>query len=115
MTEEQLNAIDTLRSKNVELAGIIGNATVVAASKTAELIGSMDDAKDVLDAMKVFETISKVHGLSPKETQANIQINAINGFEFIELDEEDIKQISLDEEFEEAEYDIELEEGIEGE
>lgn len=116
MTGEQKNAIDNLRSGNYELSTLMKNAVLTAVKRQTEMMSELDDPNDLLTAVKVIETSSKIVGLSPKETQANIQINAINGFEFIELGQDDIAQIEMQEEFEEAEYDsIEFEEGVEDE
>lgn len=104
MTDEQKNAIDNLRSGNYALSEIMKDAVNVAVQQTANLIHTLKDPDDLLTAVKVLETSSKIVGLSPKETQANIQINAINGFEFIELDTEEVRQIAYEEDFE-AEYD----------
>ena len=103
MTDKQQQAIDNLRSGNVNLAHLIKDATEQAVRKAAELIKCADNAKDLKDSIAVIESSAKIVGLSPKESQTNIQINAINGFEFIEIDAEEVKQIRYDEEFEDAE------------
>lgn len=107
MTDEQQKAIDNLRSNNYKLSDIIRDAVFKAAEKTRELIVASDNPKDLLDAIRVLETSAKMVGLSPKDSQVNVQINAISGFEFIELDLEEIKQISKQEEFEEAQLAVE--------
>jgi hypothetical protein len=105
MTDEQQTAIDTLRSGNLVLANLVKEAVKDAVHKSAKLITQADTAIDLLNAIKALETSTKIVGLSPKETQTNIQINAINGFSFIEIDSEDIKQLVAKEDFEEGEYD----------
>lgn len=107
MTDEQMNAVEHLRSGNMKLAEIKVNALHVAAQRSAEFIASAEDTVELLNGVKVLETIGKMVGLTPKETTANIQINAVNGFDFIELDEEDVKQITTVEDFEEADIDEE--------
>lgn len=102
MTDEQMSAVEHLRSGNMQLAEIKVNALKIAAEKSAAFIASATDTVELLNGVKVLETIGKMVGLTPKETTANIQINAVNGFDFIELDEDDFKQISMIEEYEEA-------------
>ena len=104
MTDEQQTAIDTLRSGNLSLAALVKNAVNDAVRKSAELIQVSDNPVDLLNSIKALETSAKIVGLSPKETQTNIQINAINGFDFIEFDDAEIRQITNNDEYEEAEY-----------
>ena len=103
MTDEQQSAIDNLRSGNLELSNLVKDAVNKAVKKSAEMMDELEDPTELLTNVKVLSEASKIVGLSPKESQVNMQINAINGFDFIELDEEDIRQISCEEEFEEAE------------
>lgn len=97
------NAIDNLRSGNFLLSNLVKEAVKDSVLKAAEFIRESEDPNDLLTAIKVMETATKMVGLSPKETQTNIQINAINGFDFIEIDVEEIKQLTHKEEFEEGE------------
>ena len=103
MTEEQQSAIDNLRSGNFELSTSVRDAVQKAVSKSAQLISELDDVNELLTAVKVLEVSTKMVGLTPKETQTNIQINAINGFDFIEIGEADVIQLRLEESFEDAE------------
>jgi len=103
MTDEQQKAIDNLRSGNVQLADIIKDATYAAVEKASEFINTASDSKSLKESINVIESAAKIVGLSPKESQTNIQINAINGFEFIEMTTDDIKQITATEEFIESE------------
>ena len=105
MTEEQQNAIDTLRSGNGTLAILVRDAVNLAVRKSAELINEADNATDLLSSIKALETSAKIVGLTPKESQTNIQINAINGFEFIEIDSESILQLTHNDDYEDYEYD----------
>ena len=101
VNESQEKAIESLRSGNTKLAGIIKDATMNAVVKATELIGESDNARDLKNCIDVIESATKIVGLSPKEAQTNIQINAINGFEFVEIDAEDIKQLQTIEVFDE--------------
>lgn len=103
MTDEQQKAIDELRSGNLKLATLVRDGVNEAVRKSIDLIGSAENANDLLNSIRALETSTKIVGLSPKESQTNIQINAINGFEFIEIDAVDIAQITRKDEFEEAE------------
>lgn len=105
MTDEQQKAIDVLRSDNHKLASLVKDAVNHAVVKSSEMILSADSAKDLKSAIDSLETAAKIVGLSPKESQTTIQINAINGFDFIEMDEAEVFQLELQESFEEAEYD----------
>ena len=102
MNESQEKAIESLRSGNTKLAGIIKDATMNAVVKATELINESDNARDLKNCIDVIESATKIVGLSPKEAQTNIQINAISGFEFIEVDEDDIVQIQHSEVFDES-------------
>ena len=102
--KENEDAIENLRSKNLVLSSVVRDALMDAVVKSGELINEAEDANDLLSAVKVLETATKMTGLSPKEVQANVQINAINGFTFLEIDADDIAQIETTEEYEEAEY-----------
>lgn len=107
MTEEQQNAIDNLRSGNFALSNIVKDFASTVAIKASEIARGSEDIKELSECAKTVETVAKMVGLSPKESQVNVQINAINGFEFIEMDDEDIVQLTHNEEFEEAEIDAE--------
>jgi len=94
MTDEQQKAIDVLRSGNIELAELVKNATRMAVKKAVVMIGKATDPKELQISMSTIESATKVVGLSPKESQTNIQINAINGFEFIEYDGEELIELT---------------------
>ena len=102
MTDEQQKAIDELRSGNLKLASLVRDGVNEAVRKSIDLIGSAENANDLLNSIRALETSTKIVGLSPKESQTNIQINAINGFEFVEIDAIDIAQITRRDEYEEA-------------
>jgi hypothetical protein len=102
MTDEQQKAIDELRSGNLKLASLVRDGVNEAVRKSIDLIGSAENANDLLNSIRALETSTKIVGLSPKESQTNIQINAINGFEFVEIDAIDIAQITRKDEYEEA-------------
>ena len=105
MTDEQQKAIDNLRSGNYNLSSTVRDFAKVVAEKALTKVQASDDIREINEAAKAVETVTKMVGLSPKENQVNVQINAVNGFEFIPLDEEDILQLT-----EEAEYeDVEVE------
>lgn len=104
MTDEQQKAIDNLRSGNYNLSSTVRDFANVVAAKALDIAKDSEDIKELNEAAKTIETVTKMVGLSPKESQVNVQINAVNGFEFIPLDEEDIKQLSVNEDFEDAEY-----------
>lgn len=101
MTDEQQTAIDVLRSSNHSIATTMKNAVDAAVKRASEFINDAEDISDVLNGIKVIESAGKIVGLTPKETQTNIQINAINGFEFIAVDEADLIQIQMEESFDE--------------
>ena len=101
MTDEQQTAIDTLRSSNNSIALSMKSAVESAVAKANDFINEAQDIGDVLNGIKVIESAGKIVGLTPKETQTNIQINAINGFDFIPIDEADIIQLQMEESFEE--------------
>jgi len=99
MTDENEKAIEELRSGNTKLASLIKDATMSAVKKASEMIACADNSKSLKDSISVIESAAKIVGLSPKEAQTNIQINAINGFEFIEMDVDEIRQLQHNEEF----------------
>ena len=102
--KENEDAIENLRSKNLVLSSVVRDALMDATVKSRGLINEAESANDLLSAVKVLETAAKMVGITPKEVQANVQINAINGFSFVEIDADDIAQIETVEEYEEAEY-----------
>ena len=111
MDDKQQNALDNLRSGNHKLSSIARDAIYNAVVKASQFINDAEDSNDLLTNIKVLETATKMVGLTPKESNTHIQINAINGFEFIQINEADILQISSSEEYEEAEYEDEYYEG----
>ena len=102
MTEEQERAITNLRSGNLELSSLVKDAVLASITRASEMIPKTSSPRDLNDCIKVIETASKVVGLSPKESQTNIQINAINGFEFIEYTEDELPVLTQS--VEDAEY-----------
>ena len=98
-TNTQQSAIENLREGNFNLSNVVKNAVNLTVNKTTELIGTTDDINELLTAIKVIETSCKIVNLTPREAQVNVQINAISGFDYIELDEEDIIQITQEEVF----------------
>lgn len=107
MSELQEQAIDNLRSGNLKLSSVVKDFSIMAANKAYEIASQTDDIRELNEATKVIEGVSKMVGLSPKESQLNVQINAVNGFEFVMIDDEDIKQLTFDEIYEEADVDEE--------
>jgi len=107
MNEVQENARNNLKSGNLELSEVMKNMTLLVVEKAYKIAKDTDDVRELRECINIGESASKITGLSPKESQMNVQINAINGFDFIEIDEEDIKQITVNEEYEEAEIDEE--------
>ena len=107
MNKEQENAIDNLRSDNFELSNLVKSAVNVSVKKSIDMLENIDDPNELLTIVKTIETATKIVGLSPKESQTNVQINAINGFDFVEIDKEEVIQLSVIEEFEEGEIDEE--------
>jgi hypothetical protein len=105
MTDAQQTSLDALRSGNVELATITKNIMLKIAKKTGDMVEEAENVNDLLAASRVMETVTKTVGLSPKESNLNVSINAVNGFDFIEVDEEEIAQLTMTETFEEATYD----------
>jgi len=99
--EQQLDAIDNLRKGNFALSEVMKDAVNIGVVKASELMEGSDDLNELLTGMKLIETAGKITGLSPREQQMNVQINAISGFEFMELEEEDIKQITIEEVYDE--------------
>ena len=99
--EKQQTAIDVLRSSNNNIALSMKDAVESAVKRASEFIDGAEDITEVLNGIKVIESAGKIVGLTPKETQTNIQINAINGFDFIPIDEADIIQLQMEESFEE--------------
>jgi len=104
MTETQEKAIDNLRSGNYNLSNTVKDFAEVVASKALSIAQVTDDIRELNEATKTMETVTKMVGLSPKESQMNVQINAVNGFDFIELDEDDMKQLEQVDDYEEADY-----------
>ena len=110
MTEEQQDAIDSLRSGNMSLAQLMKSTVELALEKNKTTLAEGDgDVNDILSAIRVVETAGKIVGLTPKETQTNISLNAVVGFDFIEVDEEDIRQITGQDEYEDADLEDEEE------
>ena len=99
--EKQQTAIDVLRSSNNNIALSMKDAVESAVKRASEFIDGAEDITEVLNGIKVIESAGKIVGLTPKETQTNIQINAINGFDFIPIDEADIIQLQMEDSFEE--------------
>jgi hypothetical protein len=103
MTGIEENAVDNLRSGNVKLATLTRDAIYKAAQKASQFIGESEDSNDLLTNIKVLETATKMVGLTPKESSLNVQINHVTGFDFIEVDSEEIAQLQYDDSYE-AEY-----------
>ena len=102
MTEDQGTAIDNLRSGNYQLSELMKDTVHNALVKNKQLLEDAEDVDEVLSAIKVVETAGKITGLSPKETQTNISLNAVVGFDFIEVNADDLLQLSQEDDFEEA-------------
>jgi len=103
MIDIEQNAVDNLRSGNVKLATLTREAIYKAAQKASQLIDESEDSNDLLTNIKVLETATKMVGLTPKESSVNVQINHVTGFDFIEVDSEEIAQLQYDDSYE-ADY-----------
>ena len=103
MTDIEENAVDNLRSGNVKLAALTRDAIYKATEKASGFIDESEDSNDLLTSIKVLETATKMVGLTPKESSLNVQINHVTGFDFIEVDSDEIAQLQYDDSYE-AEY-----------
>ena len=103
MIDIEQNAVDNLRSGNVKLATLTREAIYKAAQKASQFIGESEDSNDLLTNIKVLETATKMVGLTPKESSFNVQINHVTGFDFIEVDSDEIAQLQYDDSYE-ADY-----------
>jgi predicted nucleic-acid-binding protein len=83
-------AIDLFREHNLTLADKLSELTNKTIDKALTLVDEVDNLNDIYTAVKIIETVAKTAGLAPKETQTNVQINAITGFEFVMLDSTDV-------------------------
>ena len=103
MTDIEENAVDNLRSGNVKLATLTRDAIYKATEKASGFIDESENSNDLLTSIKVLETATKMVGLTPKESSVNVQINHVTGFDFIEVDSDEIAQLQYDDSYE-AEY-----------
>ena len=78
-------AITLLRSNNMELGGLISDTLITSVRKARELSQEVKTPKELLDNMRVVELAARVAGMLPKESQTNVQVNNIIGFEFVEV------------------------------
>jgi len=86
------DAIDIFREDNQQLAVKLRTLVNKAVDKSITLVDEAETVYDLLTAIKVAEIAGKVTGIVPKETINNVQINAIAGFTFIEIDKDSIVQ-----------------------
>lgn len=99
--EITLQAIDELRSGNMELATKIRTLVHRTIEKANEMVDEVETPLELQTLIRTAEIAAKTVGLAPTESVTNVQINAISGFEFIEIDvEEETRQIKLQETFE---------------
>jgi len=98
--EITLQAIDELRSGNMELATKIRTLVHRTIEKANEMVDQVETPLELQTLIRTAEIAAKTVGLAPTESVTNVQINAISGFEFIEIDvEEETRQIKLQETF----------------
>jgi len=98
--EITLQAIDELRSGNMELATKIRTLVHRTIEKANEMVDEVETPLELQTLIRTAEIAAKTVGLAPTESVTNVQINAISGFEFIEIDvEEETRQIKLQETF----------------
>ena len=98
--EITLQAIDELRSGNMELATKIRILVHRTIEKANEMVDQVETPLELQTLIRTAEIAAKTVGLAPTESVTNVQINAISGFEFIEIDvEEETRQIKLQETF----------------
>lgn len=98
--EITLQAIDELRSGNMELATKIKTLVHRTIEKANEMVDQVETPLELQTLIRTAEIAAKTVGLAPTESVTNVQINAISGFEFIEIDlEEETRQIKLEETF----------------
>ena len=96
--EITLQAIDELRSGNMELATKIRTLVHRTIEKANEMVDEVETPLELQTLIRTAEIAAKTVGLAPTESVTNVQINAISGFEFIEIDvEEETRQIKLQE------------------
>ena len=96
--EITLQAIDELRSGNMELATKIRTLVHRTIEKANEMVDEVETPLELQTLIRTAEIAAKTLGLAPTESVTNVQINAISGFEFIEIDvEEETRQIKLQE------------------
>ena len=90
------DAIDELRSDNMLFAKRLKRIAHASLNKTEALLQEAESINEVQTAVNISKTISEIFGLSRKEEITNIQLNAITGFEFVEIEPtEPIKQIEV--------------------
>ena len=89
-------AITLLRSNNMELGGLISDTLITSMRKARDLSKDVKTPKELLDNMRVVELAARVAGMIPKENQTNVQVNNIVGFEFIEINGDEIDTIQKD-------------------
>lgn len=99
--EITIQAIDELRSGNMELATKIRTLVHSTIDKANEMVQEVESTMELQSLIRTAEIAAKIAGLAPTESVTNVQINAISGFEFIEIDSEDYtKQLTIEETFE---------------
>lgn len=77
------DALDVFSQGKVQLADKIVTLTNKAVKRAIELVDDADNIGDVKNAILIAETVARMHSLVPKETQVNVQVNAVVGFEFV--------------------------------
>lgn len=91
-----IKAQEVLQEDSETLALSIKKGLVLAVEKANDMISSARSVDTVLTGMKVLDMAGKMTGIIAEKHQTNIQVNMIDGFEYIEIDDEVIKQYQLE-------------------
>ena len=103
MEDINTGAIEELRSGNMELATKLRVLIHKTIDKASSMVDEVDTPAELNTIMKTAEIAMKSLGLAPTESITNVQINAISGFEFIEIEhDEPTRQISINEVYQDA-------------
>jgi len=97
LEDNQQQAIELLRSGNMELASKLKTLVHKVIDKANSLVDETDNVQDLMTLMRTAEIASKSMGLAPTESVSNVQINAISGFIYVLDDDEPTKQVTIDE------------------
>jgi hypothetical protein len=95
--DESKQAIDLLRSGNMELADKLKTLIHKVIDKANTLVDETENANELMTLMRTAEIAAKSMGLAPTESVSNVQINAISGFIYVLDDDEPTRQVTIDE------------------